>query len=256
MAQVSLRDVGVRFDVLDLQDWSLRSSLISSVGGKVVGTRRGATIQALKDISLELGEGDRAGILGGNGAGKTTLLKVCAGIYEPTTGSVEISGRVASMTDYYMGMDPTLSGYENIVRRGIFMGLTNAEARALIPKVGAFSELGEYLNLPMRTYSSGMYLRLAFSIATTVAPEILIMDEMIAAGDASFAEKARRRTNEIIDRSKIMVIASHDMQLLKRVCRTGLVLRKGNLCFYGPIEDAIEWYKADDACKDGAGTCG
>jgi ABC-type polysaccharide/polyol phosphate transport system ATPase subunit len=245
VARISLRDISVRFDILDLQDLSLRSSLMASVGGKIVGTSRGASVQALSGLSLDLVEGDRVGVLGANGSGKTTLLKVCAGIYEPTGGTAQISGRVVSMTDYYMGLDAALSGYENIVRRGIFMGLSRREAQALIADVEAFSELGSYLNLPMRTYSSGMYLRLAFSIATTVTPDILIMDELIAAGDAGFADKARRRIKELIDKSKIMLIASHDMELLRRICKTGLVLRQGRFCFQGSVDDAVEWYRAD-----------
>jgi ABC-type polysaccharide/polyol phosphate transport system ATPase subunit len=245
VARISLRNVAVGFDILEVQDWSLRSSVIATVGGKVMGMRRGVTVEALTGVCLDLREGDRTGILGPNGSGKTTLLKVCAGIYEPTTGTVEVTGRVASMTDYYMGMDATLSGYENIIRRGVFMGLSKKEAQALIPEVEQFSELGNYLKLPMRTYSSGMYLRLAFSISTTIVPDILIMDELIGAGDAEFAEKARRRTNELIDRSKIMVIASHDMELLKRVCKTGVVLRQGSCCFQGPIEEAVDWYKGN-----------
>ena len=250
MVRVSLRDVGVEFEILEVHDWSLRSSLFAAVGGKIVGTRRGVSVRALTGVGLDLCEGDRVGILGPNGSGKTTLLKVCAGIYEPTSGDANIIGRVASMTDYYMGMDATLTGYENIIRRGIFMGLSKTEANALIPEVEAFSELGSYLKFPMRTYSSGMYLRLAFSISTTVVPDILIMDELIGAGDVGFAEKVRKRTNELIEKSKIMIIASHDMELLKRVCKTGVVLRQGSCCFQGPIEAAVEWYKAEMARAD------
>src|SRR5262245_17852760 len=155
MAQLTLENVCVKFDILELRDQSLKESLISSVGARVVRSRHGATVEALKNISLSLQEGDRLGVIGRNGAGKTTLLKVFAGIYEPTAGSIDIVGSVSSMTDYFMGMDTAVSGYDNIIRRGVFMGLSKRQSCDLIPKVEEFSELGDYLRLPMRTYSSG-----------------------------------------------------------------------------------------------------
>jgi ABC-type polysaccharide/polyol phosphate transport system ATPase subunit len=238
-----LEDVSVTFTVLEASDWSLKASLIEKVGATLGGTQRRPLVNALKHISLDLKPGDRLGIIGHNGAGKSTLLKVCAGIYEPTSGSLSRSGSVASMTDFLMGMDPALSGYENIVRRGIFMGLSAHEAKALIPDVEAFSELGEFLKLPMRTYSTGMYIRLAFAISTSVQPDILIMDEMINAGDMAFLDKSKNRMSSLIENSHIVIIASHDMGLVQRLCNQAIVLVKGEIARSGNVADCIAYYK-------------
>ncbi len=243
MSQVRLKKVVVHFPILELRDWSLKASLAGAIGGRLTSSNNKPIVEALHDINLDLCEGDRLGILGHNGAGKTTLLKVCAGIYEPSSGQALVKGRVASMTDMLMGLDPEVSGYENIVRRGVFMGLSWKQARQQVPQIADFSELGDYLKLPMRTYSTGMFMRLAFSISTSTVPDILILDEMVGAGDLNFMAKAQKRTDELVDGSKIIIFASHDMTMLSNICKTGLWLEHGQCRFLGPIDEAIERYQ-------------
>ena len=241
--QLKLSNVSVTFPVLEQADRSLRASLIQKVGARVGGSQRRPLVQALKSISFDLSAGDRLAIIGHNGAGKSTLLKVCSGVYEPSQGTIERRGSVASMTDFLMGMDPALSGYENIERRAVFMGLSRAEARDLVPEVEAFCELGEFLALPMRTYSTGMFIRLAFAVSTSIQPDIMIMDEMINAGDMSFMDKSKERMGRLIEQAKILVFASHDMQLLQRLCNRGIVLVKGEVVAEGTVAHCVERYQ-------------
>lgn len=243
MTLVALHNVEVVYPLYDVRDVSLKGSLLRAVGGRLGAADGHAVVQSLKGVSFVLREGDRLGVLGHNGAGKTTLLKVCAGILEPTSGHAHTEGSVASFTDITMGMDPEETGYENIVRRAIFMGYDRKEAKELIPKVEEFSELGDYLHLPIRTYSTGMFLRLAFAVSTAITPNILVMDELISAGDASFIDKAKRRMDEMISDANIIVLASHDMELLRQVCNKGILLQKGEPVFLGPIDDAINRYR-------------
>jgi ABC-type polysaccharide/polyol phosphate transport system ATPase subunit len=197
---------------------------------------------ALRDICLDLADGDRLGLIGRNGAGKSTLLRVLAGIYEPPSGRARIEGTVASLTDITMGMDLEATGYENIVLRGVFLGLRVNDVRRMIPEIEAFTELGEFLKLPLRTYSSGMMLRLAFSVTTAVVPEILIMDEMIGAGDAAFVVKAKARLNQMISNSRILVIASHDVEMVRRFCNRAALMETGRIVRLGPVDQVIADY--------------
>ena len=166
-----------------------------------------------------------------------------AGIYEPSLGRARISGSVASLTDITMGMDIESTGYENILLRGVFLGLHGTQVRRLIPDIEEFTELGEFLKLPLRTYSSGMMLRLAFAITTAVIPEILIMDEMIGAGDAAFLTKATARLNQMITRSRIFVIASHDTEIIRRFCNKAVLMETGRIVYMGPVEEVISAYR-------------
>ncbi len=243
MSQVCLKNITVHFPTLELKDSSLKASLLGAVGGRFTTANDKPVVEALRGIDLDLRDGDRLGILGHNGAGKTTLLKICAGIYEPSAGEAHIEGNVASMTDMLMGLDPEVSGNENILRRCVFMGLSLKQSRQLMPKIEEFSELGDYLKLPMRTYSTGMFMRLAYSISTISIPDILILDEMVNAGDLNFMAKAQKRTDELIEHSKIIILASHDMTMLQHVCKTGLWLEHGQCRFLGPIEEAVERYQ-------------
>lgn len=199
-------------------------------------------VHALRGIDLTLDSGDRIGLIGKNGAGKTTLLRVLSGVYEPTRGIFELQGRLSSLTDITLGMDMDASGYENIVLRGIVLGLTRRQAIDLIPEVEAFCELGEYLQLPVGTYSSGMMLRLAFAISTAVTPDILLMDEMINAGDASFLHKAEARLLKLMEKVSILVLASHNDDILRRFCNKGLLLHEGRILHCGSIDECFAVY--------------
>jgi ABC-type polysaccharide/polyol phosphate transport system ATPase subunit len=242
MALIRLDNISVSYPIFNAHTRSLRAAVFSRLGGKIVTHNQTIVVEAIKNLSLELTNGDRLALLGHNGAGKTTLLRVLAGVYVPQSGSVEIKGRISSFTDITLGMDMEASGWDNITFRCAFMGLTFEQAKALAPSIAEFSELGEFLDMPVRTYSSGMFLRLAFAISTSIEPDIIIMDEMISAGDARFVEKARQRIDKILGAASIFVIASHDIQMTRRFCKTALWMEKGAARALGPVEDVTQAY--------------
>src|SRR5262245_26420844 len=248
MAVISLDQVTIEFPIYNARGRSLTEELFRrTVGGMIKSDHSShVSVVALRDISLMLGDGDRLGLIGHNGAGKSTLLRVMAGIYEPLSGRAQISGTVASLTDITMGMNPEATGYENIVLRGVFLGLQVREVRRMIPDIEAFTELGEFLKLPLRTYSSGMLLRLAFAVTTAVVPEVLIMDELIGAGDAAFVVKATARLNQMISSSRILVIASHDVETIRRLCTKAALMQTGRIVRIGPVEEVISAYMGGD----------
>jgi ABC-2 type transport system ATP-binding protein/lipopolysaccharide transport system ATP-binding protein len=249
MAFILLDRITVDFPIYNAKKRSLKSELIRrTVGGHIEAIDENhVSVMALRDISLTLRDGDRLGIVGHNGAGKSTLLRVLSGVYEPPVGRVSIEGRISSLTDMMMGMDGEATGYENILLRSVFLGLSVKQAQANVEEIEDFTELGNFLKLPMRTYSSGMILRLAFAISTAVTPEILIMDELVSAGDAAFIAKAEARLNSFIDRTRILVLASHDLDLLRRLCNKGVLLEEGSLKMVGPIADVLAAYSGPSA---------
>ena len=193
-------------------------------------------------MSLNIEHGERVGLIGRNGAGKTTLLRVMAGIYEPPAGTVEVEGRVAPLFDIGMGMDPESSGYENILLRGLYLGLRKAEIRAKVDEIAEFTELGEFLEMPLRTYSAGMFARLAFAISTSIDPEILLLDEGIGAGDEAFLEKAKQRLDAMINRARIMVLASHSDELVRKLCNRAILMQNGEIVASGSTDEMLERY--------------
>jgi len=249
MATISLERVTIEFPIYNARARRLTGELFRrTIGGKIKSNVSShVSVVALRDIDLELADGDRLGLIGQNGAGKSTLLRVLAGIYEPLSGRARIEGTVASLTDITMGMDLEASGYENIVLRGVFLGLHVSEVRRMIPEIEAFTELGEFLELPLRTYSTGMLLRLAFAVTTAVIPEILIMDELIGAGDAAFVAKAKARLNQMISASRILVIASHDVEIIRRFCNRAALLETGRIARIGPVEQVVCAYLGGDS---------
>jgi ABC-2 type transport system ATP-binding protein len=200
------------------------------------------TIRALRDISVTVKEGDRIGIVGHNGAGKTTLLRVLAGIYEPTAGSARVDGRVSTLLNAAPGLDVNDTGLETIRASALHFGLNRAQINDRIDDIAAFTELGDYLEMPVRVYSSGMMTRLSFAIATSIDPEILIMDEGLATGDAAFAMKSQERITSLIKRSAIVILASHSVSMLKGMCTHGLALERGELVAEGEIGAVVEAY--------------
>jgi ABC-2 type transport system ATP-binding protein/lipopolysaccharide transport system ATP-binding protein len=240
MTSIVLRDVAVDFPIYNARGRSLRSNVFRHVGGHINDHDGGiVVVEALREVSLNLSPGDRLALIGHNGAGKSTLLRVLAGAYEPTRGVAEIRGKVSSLLDMTMGMDPELTGRENIVLRGIFLGMTFGEVNNLIPTIGEFSGLGDFLDLPMRTYSSGMALRLAFAVSTAIQPDILLMDELISVGDADFAERARARIEHVMESSHILALASHDPNTLRRYCNKAILLREGRIVFCGNLDAVL-----------------
>ncbi|RYB07008.1 ABC transporter ATP-binding protein [Lichenibacterium ramalinae] len=243
MASIELVDASVEIPIFNSRGRSLKTTLIRRVGGQVEANDRDVvTVKALRRISLSLKPGDRLGLVGHNGAGKSTLLRVFAGSYEPSAGRADIAGTVSSLIDMEMGMDAELTGADNIIQRGVFLGMSLKEARRAIPKIADFSELGPYLHLPMRTYSSGMRMRLAFATSTTRHPDILLFDEMISFGDAGFATRAKARLDAMMDNAKILVLASHDVGSLRSYCNRAVLLEAGTIVAEGSVDDVWDRY--------------
>jgi ABC-type polysaccharide/polyol phosphate transport system ATPase subunit len=247
MALISLCDVSISFPIFTQHTRSIKTAVFSKLGGNLSSHNATVTVRALQNVSLELRDGDRLGVVGLNGAGKTTFLRVISGVYPPCSGEAIVEGKVSSFTDIALGMDLEATGWQNIIFRSVFLGSTFAEARALAPAIGEFSELGEYLDLPARTYSTGMFVRLAFAISTAVHPDIVVMDEMIGAGDQSFIEKAQKRVAELLNRAPILVLASHSDPIISTFCNKVLWLEKGHIKMFGPAEEVMAAYRRPSA---------
>jgi lipopolysaccharide transport system ATP-binding protein len=200
-------------------------------------------VRALQDVSLRFEEGDRVGVIGGNGAGKSTLLRLLAGIYTPTLGGREVRGRISSLFELSLGFEMEASGRQNILYRGYLQGETPQSMRTKMGEIADFCELGRYLDIPVRFYSAGMLVRLAFSIATTIKPEILLVDEVLGAGDMAFQAKARERMRDMMSQAKIMVVVSHDLNSLEGMCDTGVWLHQGRVHMAGPMKVVCDAYR-------------
>jgi ABC-type polysaccharide/polyol phosphate transport system ATPase subunit len=246
MASITLERVTVDFPIYGTQR-SFRKQLFSAAtGGLIVREGRGdrrITVRALDGIDLKIEHGDRVGLIGHNGAGKSTLLRVLAGVFAPTSGRIEIDGRVSPLFSASPGIDYDGTGYENLVTCGMFLGLSREEIERNTKDIEEFCELGEYLSLPMRTYSSGMITRFAFALATTINPEILLLDEGIGTGDARFAERATRRIDALVGRSHIMVLASHSDAMIQQMCNKAALMEKGRIIAAGPVRDVLARYR-------------
>ena len=230
MALISLKNVSVSFPIYGAGSASLKKTVAASVTGGRFGKETGVhVVQALHDINIELKSGDRLGLLGHNGAGKSTLLRTLAGVYEPSSGDFVRQGTVASLIDPSLGIEPDASGIENIMLRGLVMGMSRKQVEGLTAEICEFSGLGEYVNMPVRTYSTGMLMRLAFSISTSVQADILLMDEWLSVGDAEFTEKAEKRMKDVVSKSGILVLASHSPELIARECNKVVRLEHGRL---------------------------
>ena len=244
-AIVSLDQVMISFPVYHGGSRSLKKRVLFRGSAGRIGRDASdqVVIEALRDVSFSLVAGDRVALIGANGAGKTTLLRTIAGIYEPVQGQVVTRGRISPMFDINLGIDTDLSGFDNIRLRALLLGLTPAEIERRLPEIVEFTELGDYLDMPVRTYSSGMILRLSFAVATCFEPEILLMDEWILAGDAHFMTKAEARVRSFIERASVMVLASHNLELCSRWCTSGVWLDQGSVREVGPIDHVVKRYQ-------------
>jgi lipopolysaccharide transport system ATP-binding protein len=231
MARVHAENVVVDFPIYGSKSRSLKNAFIRAATGGALAADAAdrVVVRALDGLSFELLEGDRVGIVGHNGSGKTTLLRVIAGAYEPVSGSVEITGRVASMLSIMIGVDWEATGYENIYLRAALMGVRPRDVAPLVDEICEFAELGNYIEMPVRTYSSGMVMRLAFAISTCISADIILMDEWLSVGDPAFREKAQQRLRRMLDQAKILVLASHDERLIRDNCNRILRLDHGKL---------------------------
>lgn len=246
MVSIDVWNAAVDFPIFDAKSRSLKKAVLNKAGGKIGTDTKVPIIEALRDINLSLRHGDRVALVGYNGAGKSTLLRLLAGIYEPTRGSSRIEGKVAPIFDLGVGMDPELSGIENIIIRGLFLGMSRKQMEERLDDIGEFSELGDYLEMPLRTYSTGMRVRLALGVVTSINPEILLLDEGIGAVDAEFLEKARDRLNDLVRRSGILVFASHSDEFLVELCDTAIWMDKGQILEHGSLRNVLWQYKGRD----------
>jgi ABC-type polysaccharide/polyol phosphate transport system ATPase subunit len=240
MALVELEDVGLLFCVRRHGRISLKEYVIK--GLFLPSNKSSFKVQALEHVDLKIEEGDKLGIVGHNGAGKSTLLKLLAGIYPPTTGKRKVQGRISSLFDIALGFEIEASGWDNIKYRAYLQGETPQSIRAKVQPIAEFSELGEFLDMPVRYYSAGMQVRLAFSIATAIEPEILLIDEVLGAGDKEFQQKARERIQKLISHAQAVVVVSHDLDALAKLCEKVLWLDHGRIRMLGPTEEVISAY--------------
>ncbi len=246
MALAVVENVSVEFPIYGSHR-SFRKTLFDRATGGLVARGEGRhqgkfVVKSLTNVSFELKDGDRLGLVGHNGAGKSTLLKVLAGVYEPTGGRVLVDGRITPLFDMMPGLDGEDTGYQNIMTAGLLFGMSVAEIEAKIPEIEEFSELGEYLSLPVRTYSAGMTARLGFAVATAIDPGILLMDEGLGAGDARFAERMTKRLGEFVERSPIIVVATHSEGLLRSMCNKAALLHGGYLLKLGSVQEVLDLY--------------
>lgn len=253
MASIRLDHVSLAFPLYDASSRSLKKRVMPGLLGGRIGSGEGhaSVVQALDDVTLHLNHGDRVGLVGHNGSGKTTLLRVLAGLYEPGAGEVHVGGEVAPLFDISLGMDPEATGYDNIYLRGLFLGMSRKEVRSRLDEIAEFTELGEFLDLPIRTYSAGMRMRLAFAVSTWIEPDILLLDEGIGAGDAAFLEKANARLAAFTDKAGIIVLASHSNLLIRRICRTAVLMERGRVVFMGETDAVLKRYRESVAAAGG-----
>ncbi len=243
MAALIIDDVSISFPLYHTESRSLKKTMFAAASGRLGQDRkRRLVVEALRNISFSLGTGDRLGFVGGNGAGKTTLLRTMAGIYEPVGGRITIHGTVTALLDAGQGMNGDLTGRENIRLRGLYNGLGDAEIEALQLDVAEFAELGQFLELPVRTYSAGMVVRLGFALATAIKPQILLMDEWIMAGDASFMDKARQRLETMVSGAEVLVLSSHSADIILRWCNRVIWMDGGEIKADGTPEEVLGQY--------------
>jgi ABC-type polysaccharide/polyol phosphate transport system ATPase subunit len=240
---IELEDVSLRFVNYADKQYSIKRAALDLILRRESPAPR-SEFWALSDVSFKIEKGERAGIIGGNGAGKSTLLRLLARIYPPTAGRVAIRGNVAPLIEMGAGFNPELSGTDNIVFNGAMLGFTRSEMLAKADGIYEFTGLREFSDMPLKYYSSGMYMRLAFAIATEVNPDILLIDEALGVGDAAFLDKARARLHDLVQRSNALVLVSHNLAALREFCTRGLWIQHGRLVADGPIDEVIERYLA------------
>jgi ABC-type polysaccharide/polyol phosphate transport system ATPase subunit len=246
MAFIELKGATLDLPIYDVQGRSLKRQVLRMGRRNTIAEDNDGVVvvRALDSVDLRLDKGDRVGLIGQNGAGKSTLLRMMSGIYAPTGGTIESQGKVVPLLDISLGMDENSTGLQNIRLRGLLLGMSDAEIRAKQEEIAEFCELGDYLDLPIRTYSSGMRVRLAFAVSTAVEAEILLLDEVMGVGDAAFMHKAEQRLADLHGRSEIVVLAMHSNTEIRRVCNKALWMERGRVRAFGPVEEVVSGYEA------------
>lgn len=239
---VRLQSVDLRYAALAFKERSLKA-LLTNVFNRHAERTQVEDVHALKNITLEIRGGERVGLLGHNGAGKSTFLKTVAGLYPVSGGNVDVQGEIRSLFDLSMGFEPDATGRENILYRGLLLGLSPEFMRCKESEIVEFAGLGHFIDYPIKTYSAGMQVRLAFAISTAVGGDILLLDEVIGAGDANFMAKAKVRITQLVEQAEILILASHDYGALKNLCTRGLVFHHGEIVYDGTIDNSIVEYK-------------
>lgn len=244
MAHVTFNSVSIEFPIFNATGRSLTSSILkAATGGKLDADPNGRVlVKALTNVSFSFLEGDKVALLGHNGAGKSTLLRALGRVYSPSRGQAEISGEIGSLIDISLGINSEATGRENVFIRGQLLGLTKQEITTKYQEIVDFAELGDFMEMPVRTYSSGMHLRLAFAVSTVVRPEILLMDEWLSVGDADFQHKAEERLRSLVSETKILAIATHSRELVETVCNRAIWLEHGQVKMDGPIAEVVPAY--------------
>jgi lipopolysaccharide transport system ATP-binding protein len=238
MSSLFLSNVSIDFPIYDPPSQSLRNSLVRAATGGLIapGKGRHLGVQALKEVSLKVSSGDRIGVIGHNGSGKSTLLRCLAGIYEPSSGEIHRSGSIASLIDIGLGINPENTGKENIFLRGQLLGLSKKQIGTIYDEILDFAELEDFIHLPVRTYSTGMLMRLAFAVSTSVRADILIMDEWLSVGDGAFAARDEKRLTSMVEDANILVIASHQRSLIDQTATKVIWLENGRVRDFGPTQ--------------------
>jgi len=244
MAHIEFRDVSIDFPIYNASGRSLKKRLIQvATGGQLGADQQGrVVVRALEGLSFTINDGDRVALVGHNGAGKSTLLRLLSGVYRPSSGIASVEGEVGSLIDISLGIDPEASGRENIFFRGALLGMTKAQIKEQLTEIIEFSELGDFIDMPVRTYSTGMHLRLAFAVSTVVRPNILLMDEWLSVGDEGFKQKAEVRLSELVQATNILVIATHSRELITATCNRAIWLEHGKVRMAGPAADICDQY--------------
>lgn len=245
MAQIDLRSVFVEFPIFNFNSRSLKKQFLRlATGGTIVkDANEHAMVKALNGITVSFRHGERIGLIGHNGSGKSTLLRLLAKVYEPSRGDIKIEGHISPMLDFFAGIEAEFTGYDNIYTRGLILGLTRKQIEKQMEEIAKFTGLGDYLAMPVRTYSSGMKIRLSFAISTSINPEILLLDEVLGAGDTDFINKARERMSSLVNQSSIVVMASHSNELIKEFCNKALLMENGQIKYFGAVDEALEMYQ-------------
>ncbi|MBY7818082.1 ABC transporter ATP-binding protein [Vibrio fluvialis] len=239
MKSIKINNLSIEYPLFDASNTSIKSTLINLVKRR---HQPESVHRAIDDLTLEISNGDRVCLIGSNGAGKSTLLKAIAGILSPSSGEINILGQLSTLLDFATGFEMEMTGYDNIIIRGLLLGMTLEEITSKRDEIARFADLGDFINQPLKTYSSGMFVRLAFAVATSIKPDVLIIDEIVGAGDASFADKANDRMMSMLEHGNIIIMATHSPDLALKICNRGIWLDKGKIKMDGPIDTVLNKY--------------